>query len=38
MGPDTVGAITQALTNIASRPAALLASAADANKAGERCV
>ena len=36
MGPGTVEAIRRALTSIASHPAALLASAADANRAGER--
>ena len=36
MGPGTVQAIEQALASIAGSPNALLASAADANRAGER--
>ena len=36
MGPGTVQAIEQALASIAGSPNVLLASAADANRAGER--
>ncbi len=36
MGPETVQAIERLLTGMASLPSALLASATDANIAGER--